>query len=129
MLAILGRALEVGAQEMLGDDRLAVVGGADHEQVAGPHSTGLGSKQALQQRYGLARAPVADPTIGRNTGQALGRRQARQLADFWAEMGELQGPRYQCEMSSKGRGSSTSSSSARVASSATGAGLAGSADL
>jgi len=48
VLAILGRVLRVGAQEMLGDDRLAVVGGADHEKVAGPHAAGLGREQALQ---------------------------------------------------------------------------------
>ncbi len=116
MFAVLGWMLGMDTEEVVGDRCLAVVGGTNHENVAGPRTAGLGGEQALQQRHGLARAAVADPAVGRHTGQAFGCRQAAQLADFRTEMGEIHCGRYHCSMSSKGRGNSVSTSSAAAAS-------------
>ncbi len=86
MLVVRRRALRMIAKEAPGDRGLAVVGGPDDQQVAGPDAAGLGVQEAPEQRDSLARPRVADPAIGGQARQALVCRQQGQITRLGAEM-------------------------------------------
>ncbi len=87
-----------GPMKFLGDHRLAVIGGANDQQIARSDLAGLVGQEGLELRQRLVGACIPDPVLDAETRQAFGPGQTDKRLDFRTQMREV----YHDSMSSNG---------------------------